>query len=67
MTHLSLGAFCQTAQSAHMSVATTSNMSIDARKLLAKSNCMYGKAKLKIILRAKGKATTRGICFLYAL
>ena len=50
-----------------MSVATTSNMSIDARKLLAKSNCKYGKAKLKRILRAKGKATTRGICFLYAL
>ena len=50
-----------------MSVATTSNMSIDARKLFAKPNCMYGNAKLKIRLRANGKATTHEICFLNEL
>jgi hypothetical protein len=52
---------------AHTSVASTSSISIDARRLFFKPNCNGVKAKLNIRFNTNGSATIAGISFVNAL
>ncbi len=48
----------------HIKVAKTKIISIHARRLFCKPNCIGVKIKLKNKFNIKGKRTINGICFL---
>jgi len=66
-TQRMLGARRQTAANAHMSVPRTRRISTVARRLFCRPNWRGVKAKLKMRLRAKGRAIVHGTCRLNAL
>ncbi len=61
------GTVFQSKTSAEISVASTSKISIAARRLFLSPNWIGVKMKLKSKFSAKGSATNQGICFVNAL
>jgi len=61
------GALRQTAANAQMSVPRTRRISAAARRLFCRPNWRGVKAKLKMRLRANGRATSHGIWRVMAL